>query len=305
MLTKNHFKTCVRTMPVVCVTLSMLMLVACKGVVNITTLEEGAPVSAPVTIYANGEKVGTTDASGKITLNLDPGEYLIRAAIPSRAGAEMKIVVEAGQSQNIEMMLTYGYGREPASMVSPQIVNKILPIDFTEFELRIAHDYPNRPPLARFQDLEIFTARNDDNRTRLDTFFELTPQGTIQVTDIEGFRQVLNTFQPESLLFSVSAGDEEGGYYEEMLEFYLGRHKVFGQLAAPPSAPALPVSDITVRAHYMGDESIVFDQKTDALGQFELKNLIPGNWHFEIHTQYNDQVYFSFGSVTIDQDTNL
>ncbi len=62
-------------------------------------------------------------------------------------------------------------------MTSPQIENQILPIDFNEFELRIIHDYPNRPPLTKFRYLELFLSRDDD-RTRLEKFFEMTSQST-------------------------------------------------------------------------------------------------------------------------------
>ncbi len=99
--------------------------------------------------------------------------------------------------------------------------------------------------------------------------------------------------------------DEDYGEYGESIGFYLGRHTVHGQLATPPSNPALSVSDITVRAHYMGDESLVPESRTNAYARFELKNLVSGNWHFEIQTRYNEQTYFSFGSVMIAQDTNL
>ncbi len=75
MLTKPRFQSACYTTFVVCV---MFMLVACKGVVNISTYYEelSSPAKEPVVIYVNGEKAGSTDDTGKTTLTLAPGHYL-------------------------------------------------------------------------------------------------------------------------------------------------------------------------------------------------------------------------------------
>ena len=283
-----------------------LFLSACKGTINVTTYLEQAdfPAGSGVVIYVAGERVGVTDAEGKLSIEVDAGEQTIRALLPGLVADEKIITVEENTIHQLDMYMVSGKLPEPVDVSVPSIINGVLAADFTEFVIQLTRDSGKPTSLIYFDYLRVANHKNLDNWVYITSLFELTEEGVLTAIDIESLNSVLAGLGFGELRFSFYAEDEFAGVYSEQVDFYLGLHSVYGQLASPPSNTSLSVGELTVQAKYLAGD-IVMKQVADTAGAFIFEHLPAGNWEFTITTTSGDIIYTSFASIIMNRNKQL
>jgi len=283
-----------------------LFLSACKGTINVATYLEQPdfPAGSGVVIYVAGERVGVTDAEGKLSIEVDAGEQTIRALLPGLVADEKIITVEENTIHQLDMHMVSGKLLEPVDVSVPSIINGVLAADFTEFVIQLTRDSGKPTSLIYFDYLRVANNKNLDNWVDITSLFRLTEEGVLTAIDIESLNRVLVGLGFGELRFSFYAEDEFAGVYAEQLDFYLGLHSVYGQLASPPSKTSLPLGELTVQAKYLAGD-IVMKQVTDTAGAFIFEHLPAGSWEFTITTTSGDIIYTSFASIIMNRNKQL
>jgi hypothetical protein len=87
------------------------------------------------------------------------------------------------------------------------------------------------------------------------------------------------------------------------VQFHSGKFKMTVTLAAPPSNPALPVSNITVRVSVGGGEAAM-TRVSDASGRFEIDSLPDATIHIDAHTAASGTHYYADAAITLCGDTS-
>jgi hypothetical protein len=104
------------------------------------------------------------------------------------------------------------------------------------------------------------------------------------------------------LSIEAMAIDTEGRAHSGVVGFHLGRFKLAVTLAAPPSNPALPVSNIAVRISIIGSD-VAMTRVSDANGRFEIESLPDATIDIDAHLATSDNHYYADGLVTLCGDT--
>ena len=202
-----------------------LFLSACKGTINVATYLEQAdfPAGSGVIIYVADERVGVTDAEGKLSIEVDVGEQTIRALLPGLVADEKIITVEENTIHQLEMHMVSGKLPEPVDVSVPSIINGVLAADFTEFVIQLTRDNGKPTSLIYFDYLRVANHKNLDNWVYITSLFELTEEGVLTAIDIESLNSALAGLGFGELRFSFYAEDEFAGVYAEQVDFYLGQ----------------------------------------------------------------------------------
>jgi len=87
------------------------------------------------------------------------------------------------------------------------------------------------------------------------------------------------------------------------VQFQTGKFKVTVTLAAPPSNPALPISNISVRVSVGGGEAAM-KRVSDASGRFEIDSLPDATIHIDAHTAASGTHYYADATITLCGDTS-
>jgi hypothetical protein len=129
--------------------------------------------------------------------------------------------------------------------------------------------------------------------------------GVIRVTDGPAVFRILEqrskTGRP--VLLEASGIDAEGRTRYGDLKFQTGRYKLIVTLAAPPSNPALSVSNVTVRVTVV-DGDVAIERISDRSGRFEIDLLPEATLHIDAHTITSANHYYADAFVILCGDTS-
>lgn len=183
--------------------------------------ETSTPV-ANADVYVNGEKAGTSDASGAVDLDLDDGDYRISAA-------------EAGVSAGVkEVKVLRGQGEDVVVLLAPQFLG-----NFNEYEVAIAEAPENRlkrttptfrmvvggaekNSIVKLTDISYVIVDDPQGIPIIDAtdMFMVDPKGFIVPRDSAAFRSELFTW-PDEVIVTASLADEAENVYQRQFTLVL------------------------------------------------------------------------------------
>jgi hypothetical protein len=129
--------------------------------------------------------------------------------------------------------------------------------------------------------------------------------GVILPTDAAAVLRILEqrSEHGRAVRLSASAVDPDGRTRYGEVKFQTGRYKLTVTLAAPPSNPALRVSNIPVRVT-VGGGDLAIARVSDASGHFEIDSLPDATLHIDAHTTASASHYYAEASVTLCGNTS-
>ncbi len=262
----------------------------------------GAQVGAGVIIRVDGVEKGITDASSAATIPLLPGSHTLEAVLPSLAIGQQAITVTAGQSNSITVLLDGNRDViEPSQLTIDELVNGGLPLDTPTLTLRFLKNGAT-VPMTHLWEVELSSRDPNFQPIQLTPSFHVTPSGTVATGDTYIVNNVLSTLESDAVV-DVIASDARGFSYEAEVAFAPGLYTLNGQLAAPPSQPALPLGDIVLQATFGdGITKIVTSSST---GAFTLTQVPGGMLNLSGVTTSGGNVYNASAYVAVDGNQNL
>jgi hypothetical protein len=237
-----------------------------------------------------------------LTINQPPGQYTLQVVIPSLAIGSEDIVITAGQTTEVTIILNDNIEViEPSTLVLDELVNGGLSFDTPTITLRFVKDGAT-VPISYLEEVELTLTNPDFEPQYLTDFFEVNPDGTISamypysvIAWIQGMRN--------NARLRVNAIDARGFSYEETVTFSPGIYQVNGRLVAPPSQPLLPIANLVINVEYgIGINATV---STDDLGVFTISQVPGGMVHLSVITEYEGFTYTGWADIAVDENKAL
>ena len=264
----------------------------------------GSPAGEGVYVDVEGIRIGRTGPDGTLPASVPSGTIGIRAAeYPSYQGRAV-VTLAAGEVRSVSVVLAEG--KEPSEdsdLVLEEAPDGILPAKTTSLTLAfVQEDVP-----ASIESIESIDVSDvvGDTGENLEGFFSVS-NGVMHATDLE---PVLERIASQSrigrpLWLSANAIDTEGRFHYGAVAIHLGRFSLAVRLAAPPSNPALPVSNIPVRVSVVGSE-IAMRVLSDADGRFEIESLPDATVAFDAEAIASGVYYYGQATLTMCADRSV
>jgi len=270
---------------------------------NTPDRSRGDSAGAGVFVEAEGITIGRTGADGTLEAKLPLGVVEVTATkYPSSWGAGM-VTVSAGESQTVSIVMAGD--KEPSvetDLLLEEAPDGILPANSASITLKFTDDGdPVR--IETIESIVISDADGDDNEEVGRSF--AVSDGVIIPTDATAVLRILEhrSENGRPVRLSASAVDPDGQTRYGEVKFQTGRYKLTVTLAAPPSNPALRVSNIPVRVS-VGGGDVAIARVSDASGHFEIDLLPDATLHIDAHTTASANHYYADASVTLCGNTS-
>ncbi len=245
-------------------------------------------------VYVEGVPVGRTNDSGILTARVPSGPIRVEAEVPIDQWGEADISVAPGQSESVEILLSDDTEvSEHTTLVLAEAVDDIVPVTAQSLTLRFMRD-GRLAPVIRIDDIE--AVDQDGNvRVALEHQFRVA-RGQIVATTAPRVFEVLAPQFDDTIVLRVLAIDSEDGMHQGQIAFRVGQSPLSVRLQAPPSNPALSVSDVEVGIALHGGFAV--QRVSDANGRFELDSFPTGTVQFECVVVSNGWYYY--GDATLE-----
>jgi hypothetical protein len=270
---------------------------------NTPDRSRGDSAGAGVFVEAEGITIGRTGADGTLEAKLPLGVVEVEATkYPSSWGAG-RVTVSAGESQTVSIvMLGDKEPSEETDLLLEEAPDGILPANPASITLKFTEDgHPVR--VETIESIEISDIDGDGIEELTRSF--AVSDGVILPTDAAAVLRILEqrSEHGRAVRLSASAVDPDGRTRYGEVKFQTGRYKLTVTLAAPPSNPALRVSNIPVRVT-VGGGDLAIARVSDASGHFEIDSLPDATLHIDAHTTASASHYYAEASVTLCGNTS-
>ena len=262
----------------------------------------GKPAGAGVFLDVEGIPIGRTGPDGTLEAKLPSGTIQIVATeYPSSWGQET-VTLSAGDSRAVSIVMASD--KEPSEeseLVLEEAPDDILPTNPPSVTLKFVQD-DDPVTIETIEELRV-SDDPDALGEDLERFFTVT-HGSLRATNAAAVyeRMARHSRIGRPLSIEAMAIDTEGRTHSGVVGFHLGRFKLAVTLAAPPSNPALPVSNIAVRISIIGSD-VAMTRVSDANGRFEIESLPDATIDIDAHLATSDNHYYADGLVTLCGDT--
>jgi hypothetical protein len=266
--------------------------------------EDGTPTGEGVFLHVEGVAVGRSGSDGTFHTTVPSGTIRIEATeYPSSAGSDV-VTIAPGGSQVVSVVLAGS--KEPSEdsdLVLEEAPDDILPANPASLTLKfVQDDVPVR--IDRIEDIEIADTRGDAGES-VEEFFGVSDGAIHAKVPSAASRRIAGHVRiGRPLWLAVSAIDTDGRSHYGSLPFQIGQFKLDVVLAAPPSNPALQVSNIPVRISVVGTE-IALIRTSDAHGRFQIAALPDGTLEFDAHTVAAGIHYYANAALTLCADRSV
>lgn len=266
------------------------------------TAEPSAVSGAYVDV--EGVRVGRTGADGTLQTNVPSGEIRIAVTEYPSSWGEAIVTLAPGASRVISVPLDDS--KEPSEtsdLNADEAPDGILPSGAASLTLRFVQDEA-AVTIARIESVELWDSAGEVKES-FERLFKVR-NGSMVATDAGSvYRRIAKhqkVGQPLSLF--AYAIDAEGRNHYGTVSFEVGRWTLRGQLAAPPSNPALPVSNIAVRISVIGAD-IAFARVSDADGRFAVDTLPDATVALDAEAIAAGVHYYTHATVTMCADRRV
>jgi hypothetical protein len=261
----------------------------------------GESVGAGTVILLDGIDVGVTDETGTLTVQRQPGVYLVAAVIPSMAGGEREVTLEAGTTADVTVVLADQEITEAAELTLAELVNGALPLDTPTITLSFVNAGAVIP-VTQLYGVELRPADPSAQSMDLSSLFTVTGDGIVTAVDVTSVISKVVAIASDSRL-TVYASDDRGFSYSGEIVFVPGLYTVVVQLEAPPSQTALPVDGLDVQLRY--GTGLELMRSSDLAGALQLLQ-VPGSMlELEVATEMNGLTYIGQAAIAVDANVRL
>lgn len=263
----------------------------------------GEPAGAGVFLDADGIPLGRSGPDGTLEAKVPSGTIEIHATkYPSSWGSE-GVTLSAGESRTVSVVMAGD--KEPSEESDLLLVEApvdILPANAASITLKFMQD-DDLVRIESIESIELSDTRGS-GRDTLAQYFRVT-DGVMRATDVPAVSKFLaqQATDGRPLWIMASGIDEEGRRHYGDVQFQTGKFKLTVTLAAPPSNPALPVSNVTVRVS-VGGADAAMRRVSDASGRFDIESLPDATIDIEAHTIASGNHYYVDATVTLCGDTS-
>jgi hypothetical protein len=264
----------------------------------------GTPAGEGVYVDVEGIRIGRTGPDGTLQAAVPSGTVRVSAIeYPSSIGGH-EVTLSPGESASVRLVLAEG--KEPtedSDLLIPEAPDEILPANATS--LTLAFEQDNAPVAIESIDSIELSDGSGDAGDDLEQFFKVAG-AVMHTTDPAAvYRRIAGRSRiGRPLWLAVSATDTEGRSHYGGVSFYLGQFTLSVTLAAPPSNPALPISNIPVRVSVVGSD-IAMRRVSDANGRFEIESLPDATLAFDAHTVAAGIHYYANATLTMCADRSV
>lgn len=245
-------------------------------------------------VYVEGVALGRTGPDGTLTARVPSGPISVEAEIPIDQWGAAELSLSPGQSDVIEIPLDEDKEvDEHTTLVLAEAIDDILPVTAPSLTLKFIRD-GRLAPVTFIDDIEVVD-RNGNVRAALEEQFRVV-RGEIVATNAARVFDVLAPQFDETIVLRVLAADAEHGMHHGQIAFRVAQWPLWVKLEAPPSNPALSVSNIEVGISLPGGFAV--QRVSDATGRFEIESFPSGVAAFDCVVVSNGWYYY--GDATLD-----
>jgi hypothetical protein len=266
--------------------------------------DETHPAGEGVFLDVEGVHVGRSGSDGTFQTTVPSGTIHIQATeYPSSVGSDDVTIAPGGSRVVSVVMADSKEPSEDSELVLEEAPDDILPANPASLTLKfVQDDVPVR--IDRIEEIEIADGRGEAGES-VDEFFGVS-DGAIdaKVPSAVYHRMAGHAGIGRPQWLTVSAIDTEGRSHYGSLPFQIGQFKLDVVLAAPPSNPALPVSNIPVRISVVGTE-IALSRTSDAHGRFQIDALPDATLEFDAHVVASGIHYYTNAALTLCADRSV
>lgn len=256
-----------------------------------------------VQIYVDGKRIGETNSKGELKILVKAGERRLSALMPGLVGGFALVDLDGGRRTTVRINMT---GEGMAEVVeyettSPQL--PVLPADSEGFDVSFLN---NKGQTIALKELGLLTfdRPNGGSTISVDATerFKIGKGGVIKLIPGQPLGDI-TTGDGVHRMF-IAATSKDGFTLQDEVEFYVGRFTIAGQLAAPPSAPKLDLSGITVKLTVLGT-GITMKAKANKDGAFSFTDVPLGNLALAAETTSKGSTFSSDGSLFLNADRSV
>jgi hypothetical protein len=238
---------------------------------------EDAPEPLPVAgarVRVDGISVGRTNRDGELTVRVPSGPIEVTAEVPLNMWNSAEVNLTSGKSGSVEIHLSDGKEvDEHTTLVLAEAVDDIVPLGARSLTLRFMQG--NRfAPVAHIEQVDAEDLRGD-SRVDLAEHFRVVKGEIVAANPARVFEALRPQFGRTIVLKVHAMGSSEDEAHDGTFAFRVGQWSLSVTLAAPPSNPALSVSNIEVGISLMGS-GIAVQRLSDATGRFEVASFPEG-----------------------------
>jgi hypothetical protein len=273
--------------------------------ITVRVFEEGGrPAGEGVFVDAEGVRIGPTGPDGTLQAAVPSGTIRIQATeYPGSIGSAVARL-QAGASASIAVVMAEG--KEPSEdsdLVLEEAPADILAADPASLTFKFVQDgSPVR--LDHIEDINVSDER-DTFGEDLEEFFDVRDGELHARAPSAAYRRMAAQIRiGRPLWLAVSAVDTEGRSHYGALPLLIGQFKLDVVLAAPPSNPALQVSNIPVRVSIAGTD-VAIKRTSDAHGRFQIDAVPAATLLFEGHTVASGIHYYTNATLTMCADRSV
>jgi hypothetical protein len=238
--------------------------------------------------------VGRTADDGTLTVGIPSGPIHVTAELaPTTAGrTDLTVLPGASERFALQMDPEKEVG-EDTTLVLAEVVDDIVPGTSPSFTLKFMRG-DELAPIDSIGSIDL-VGRHENFERNLDELFAVT-DGSIVARSAAKVLESLAAHLEQTIALQVSAEDAEGGMHYGLVRFRVGQSRLLVTLAAPPSNPALPVSNIEVGVSLIGT-GIAVQRVSDREGRFEIDALPHGTIALDCETVSGGVYYYCGGTM--------
>ena len=260
---------------------------------------QGPPAGAGVSIKVDGVAVGQTAVDGTLTVDVLSGDRLVTGSLPPSTWGEAAITLAPGETRSVAIVLSDSKdASEPTGLSVVEAVDGIVPMSSPSFTMEFVRDGA-RVPMASLVHVDVLDRGGN-------LFANVTSQFVVSngaIVTPDPFRFFGWVPWDEPAVLRVGAIDAAGVAHSNVVRFSVGQLGLTLTLAAPPSNPALAVSNIQVSISVLGSDSTLV-RTSDAQGRIVIPALPYGTVLVDAETEAAAIYYAVNDTVTLTGDTS-
>jgi hypothetical protein len=240
-------------------------------------------------VFVDDIPLGSTSREGTLTAQIPSGRVRLEAAFPVGQWRDMDLSLPPGQSELVDITLADGKEvTEPSTLALVEAVDDIVPQTSSSLTLQFLQN--DRPaPVSEINRIELVDETGGFD-TSLDEHFAVK-DGQIVATNPQRLFKALAAWFGQTIRLAVYASASEDAWHVGTIAFRVGQSPLSVALAAPPSNPALGLSNIEVGISMPG-AGIAVQRISDARGRFEIAAFPHGTASFECVAVADGKYYY-------------
>jgi hypothetical protein len=256
-----------------------------------------------VRISVERRVVGTTRRGGALTLPVPSGEIYVTASLGATNWGEGFVNLALGSSGQLSIVLDpdkEGFDIDDVDLVLAEAVDDIIPVTSGTFTLKFMRN-GHVVPIATIRSVDLLDKGGNLERD-LAQLFKVT-DGVLRAGNPKAVFDALAGEPEQTIRLGVEAEDAKGLSAGNRVGFRIGQSSLTVTLAAPPSNPALPVSNIEVGVSL--SDGVAVQGVSDAAGRFTVDSFPNRTVSLRCETTFQGGYYYGEGTVDLSRPRSV